>query len=44
MDLHQIHMEDVLDEFTDQDQRSRSPGTKMAFFGPFDSLHVADVW
>jgi len=34
----------LLDEFEDQDQRSRSPGTKTAFFGPFGSLHAVDVW
>jgi len=41
-DFHHIHTEDVfgphLDEFDGQGQRSKSPGTKTAFFGPFGSL------
>jgi len=27
-----------------KDQRSRSPGTKTAFFGPFGGLHAVYVW
>jgi len=32
------------DEFECQDQRSRSPGTKTAFLGPFGGLHAVYVW
>ena len=32
------------DEFEGQGQSSRSPWTKMAFFGPFSGLHVVYVW
>jgi len=32
-----------LDEFEGQDQRSRSPGTKTAFFGPYGGLRVVYV-
>ena len=49
-DLRQIHKDNVFDslvprsdEFEGQGQRSRSPGTKTAFFGPFGGLRVVYV-
>jgi len=32
------------EEFEGQGQRSRSPGTKTSFFGPFGSLCAVYVW
>ena len=51
MDLRQIHMEHVFWSLAQtslkaevKNQRSRSPATKTAFFGPFGSLHAVYVW
>jgi len=32
------------DEFEGRGQRSRSPGTETAFFGPFGCLSAVNVW
>jgi len=43
MDLSQIHMEDVFGPSVRWVWRSRSPGTKNGFFGPFGSLRVGET-